>query len=211
MLVITLATSNRGKAKEFARLFGAGYSVRALAPHITLPVETGDTFAANARLKAESVFASLGGTKAVLADDSGLEVGALGGLPGVRSARYAGPEAGDEENVALLIAELEGQTDRRARFVCELALVLPGEGKGFGPRLVTARGELRGRISECRRGDGGFGYDPVFVPDGWERTLAEVEAGEKDRVSHRGAAVQALLRELHTQVGGELAHGRGKG
>ena len=134
--------------------------------------------------------ATLGGRVAVLADDSGLAVDALGGSPGVRSARYAGEAAGDDANNQKLLADLAGSPDRSARFVCALALVLPD---GV---LVTAEGELRGRIVAEPRGARGFGYDPLFQPDGCAVTLAEMENGQKDAMSHRARAVAELRGRL---------------
>ena len=188
--VVVLATGNAGKAREFGRLFGGAFEVRVMPASVGLPEETGETFAANARLKAEAVFRALGGDVAVLADDSGLEVGALGGRPGVLSARYAGERAGDADNVAKLLAELAGGADRRARFVCSLCLLLP---RG---RRVEVEGFSLGTITRAPRGEDGFGYDPVFQPGGWQLTLAEASPEDKDRVSHRGAAARELLRRL---------------
>jgi XTP/dITP diphosphohydrolase len=219
---LVLATRNPGKAREFARLLERVFSVRPLPPAVALPHETGPTFAANARLKAEAVFSVLGGEVAVLADDSGLEVAALDGRPGVLSARYAGDDARDEENVGKLLAELSGRADRTARFVCALCLALPPEqpaegptervakgpverpggrpGPDAAPRLFEARGVLEGVITQTPRGTEGFGYDPVFQPRGWERTLSEASPADKDGVSHRGAAARALLARLRDGV-----------
>ena len=127
---MVVATRNRGKAEEFGRLLGEGISVAPLPDTVRLPEETGATFAENAMLKALGAFAALGGTVPVLADDSGLEVDALGGDPGVRSARYAGDAATDEENVALLLSRLGGRGERTARFVCALVLVAAGDRAG---------------------------------------------------------------------------------
>ena len=191
---VVLATRNAGKVREFDRLLAGTFVVRALPSGLKLPPETGDTFAANARLKAEAVFAELGGVCAVLADDSGLEVAALGGRPGIFSARFAGEGAGDADNVAKLLCELSGEVDRRARFVCALCLVRPpGEG---AQRVVEVQGSTNGFITASPRGLDGFGYDPVFRPEGWESTLAEASPDDKDAVSHRGAAVRALLARL---------------
>ena len=187
---VVLATGNAGKAREFGRLFGGAFEVRVMPDSVGLPEETGGTFAANARLKAEAVFRALEGTVAVLADDSGLEVTALCGRPGVLSARYAGEGAGDADNVAKLLDEMSGRADRRARFACSLCLLLPNA------RRVEVEGFSRGTITEAPRGEDGFGYDPVFQPDGWELTLAEASPRDKDRVSHRGAAARELLQRL---------------
>ncbi len=209
-LAVVLATGNRGKAREFGRLLGEAMVVDPLPPGVTLPEETGRTFAANARLKAESAYSALQGRTAVLADDSGLEVKALGGRPGVLSARFAGPGASDELNVAKLLGELAGSDDRGARFVCCLCLVLPGrpvEGSAAldGAERIEVVGETEGTISIAPRGEDGFGYDPVFQPHGWRFTLAEATPEDKDRVSHRGAAARALLYALEER--GVLSHG----
>jgi XTP/dITP diphosphohydrolase len=190
---VVLATANTGKAREFGRLLGSAFSVEPMPAGVCLPEETGATFAENARMKAQSVFQALRHEAAVLADDSGLEVDALGGRPGVMSARFAGVGATDDENVRKLLAELVGCTKRRARFVCCLCLVLR-DGS-----TVEVEGASRGTITEVPRGNDGFGYDPVFVPEGWVLTLAEARPEEKDRVSHRGAAVRVLLSVLQTK------------
>lgn len=192
---IVLATKNQGKASEFERLFGGSIHVRALPSDMELPPETGLTFRENALIKARAAFDSLGGSSAVLADDSGLEVDALGGRPGVFSARYAGPMAADSDNVAKLLAELENVSNRAARFVCELVLIIPG-GQNSDPITLFARGEVEGQIVLAPRGTAGFGYDPVFQPEGWEKTLAEAAPEEKDAVSHRGRAAKQLLQKL---------------
>ena len=144
----------------------------------------------------------LAGPTAVLADDSGLAVDRLEGRPGVRSARYAGDGADDEQNVALVLAQLAALgagVGRGGQFVCALALVLPAESDG-APRVVQAEGVLAGEVIATPRGSGGFGYDPVFRPAGWQRTLAEVDGAEKDTVSHRAAAVAALRRQLEREA-----------
>ena len=197
--VIVLATANPGKAREFARLLGGAVEVRPLPPSVSLPEETGRTFAENARLKATWAHRALGGEQAVLADDSGLEVAALDGRPGLLSARFAGPVATDDQNVAKLLGELQGKGDRRARFVCRLCLVLRNGS------LIEEVGVTNGIITESPRGVDGFGYDPVFVPEGWTCTLAEAPPEQKDQVSHRGAAARALLHEL--QLRGVLDSG----
>jgi len=187
---VVLASANAGKAKEFDRLLAGAVQVEPMPAWIVLPEETGTTFAENACLKARSVFEVLRGGSAVLADDSGLEVAALGGRPGVTSARFAGEKATDAENVAKLLRELAGCEERSARFVCRLCLVLQDGAK------IEAGGVSQGTIVESPRGSGGFGYDPVFQPAGWALTLAEASPADKDQVSHRGAAARALLSEL---------------
>lgn len=196
-LRVVVATANPGKAREFGRLLGSRFRVEPLPPDVVLPEETGHTFAENARLKAYGAFDALGGAVAVLADDSGIEVAALGGLPGVRSARFAGDGASDEANVALLLERLGTRADREARFVCALALVLPGAPPSGG--LREAQGLLPGSVVHQPRGLEGFGYDPVFMPRGWRTTLAEAGPEAKDRVSHRGCAVSALVEALLTE------------
>jgi XTP/dITP diphosphohydrolase len=184
---IVLASGNAHKAVELARVL-PGWDVQAYAGE--LPEETGDTFAANALLKARHVFAATGGRDWVLADDSGIEAAALGGIPGVRSARYAGEDATDEENLAKLLAALDGRDDRRVRYVAELVAIAPGGAE------LHARGELTGTLAEAPRGSGGFGYDPAFVPDGETRTVAEMAPEEKDTLSHRARAAAALRPQL---------------
>ncbi len=197
-LAVVLATRNSGKAREFTRLLGEAFALRTVPERVSLPEETGETFADNARLKVDIVYAALGGKTGVLADDSGLQVTALGGEPGVHSARYAGAHATDEENVRKLLAGLGGYTDRTARFVCALCLILPPEppGPAARPRLFTVEGLLEGTITPFPRGRDGFGYDPVFEPLGWRETLSEARPHDKDAVSHRGAAARALLARL---------------
>ncbi len=166
------------------------------------PVEDGLTFETNARIKAR--FAARATGLPALADDSGIEVEALGGAPGVRTRRYAGPDATDEENNARLIRELEGvPAERRgARYVCVLALAIPDESAPGGLRIVERRGTTRGRIALEPRGSGGFGYDPLFEPARERpggRTFGEYPAAAKDAISHRGRAARRmapLLRAL---------------
>jgi XTP/dITP diphosphohydrolase len=163
-----------------------------------MPEETGTTFLANARLKARAALAATG--RPSLADDSGLEVDALGGEPGVFSARYAGVSGpgADEANNAKLLTELAGihGPNRRARFRCVLVLAAPGV-----PELV-GQGAIEGFVLPALRGPGGFGYDPLFQPEGDERSLAEFAPEEKNRVSHRGQAARQLLALLAARTGG---------
>jgi XTP/dITP diphosphohydrolase len=206
-LAVVLASRNPGKIREFERLLGYAFRVDLAPAAVDLPEETGGTFAENARIKAEAVFAALGGAVPVLADDSGLEVAALDGRPGVLSARYAGDAARDEDNVSKLLAELRGKADRGARFVCELCLIVPLEPsvRGAERRIIETRGVVEGTITEAPRGTAGFGYDPIFRPQGLEETLAEASPASKDLVSHRGAAVGALIVRLREE--GLLGHG----
>ena len=152
--------------------------------------ETGDTYLENATLKARAVAAAVEGP--ALADDSGIEVDALGGRPGVRSARYAGEDASDQENLEELIRAIKGVPagGRTARYRCVVVLATPG-----GDDLV-AEGVCEGTLMPKPRGTRGFGYDPIFVPAGWDATMAELADGEKDRISHRGRALRALGETL---------------
>jgi XTP/dITP diphosphohydrolase len=190
---VVLASGNRHKARELGRVL-PGFEVEPYAGQ--LPEETGATFLANARLKARHVHRALHGSAWVLADDSGIAADALDGAPGVRSARYSGAGAGDRENLAKLLAALEGRADRRVAYVAELVAIAPDG------RELHARGELRGSLADRPRGAGGFGYDPGFVPEGESRTVAEMSAEEKDAISHRARAAAALLPRLRAAVGG---------
>jgi XTP/dITP diphosphohydrolase len=178
---VVLATRNAHKLREFRRLL-PGVELHGLPDDVELPPETGETFAENALVKARVAAAATGSP--ALADDSGIEAEALGGCPGVRSARYAGLEATDAENLDLLRAEAPPGSG--LRYVCVVAYVAPGE----EPRL--AEGTCAGRMAEAPRGERGFGYDPVFVPEDSDgrRTMAELSDEEKDRISHRGRAVR---------------------
>jgi XTP/dITP diphosphohydrolase len=173
--------------KEIERLLApAGIAVQPLPAGIELPPEDGVTFAENALPKARAAAEATGGP--AIADDSGIEAQALGGGPGVRSARYAGPAASDEDNLAKFVAEVPAGD--HLRYVCALAFVDPDSGE---ERLFI--GDCTGRMASEPRGTGGFGYDPVFVPDGeWQgRTMAELSDAEKDGISHRGNAVRQLI------------------
>jgi XTP/dITP diphosphohydrolase len=185
---LTLATRNPHKVREFAVLLD-GVDVAGLPDAVELPEETGATFADNALLKARAAVAATG--TAAIADDSGIESAALGGRPGVRSARYAGEDATDEQNLAKLVAE--APTGSALAYVCVIALVDPEAGTE-----QVFEGRCTGTMSAERRGAGGFGYDPVFVPDddGSGRTMAELSVAEKDAISHRGRAARALLAHL---------------
>jgi XTP/dITP diphosphohydrolase len=185
-LRIVMASRNQHKARELAGLL-APHILEPLPDSVQLPPENGETFADNALIKARAAAAAAGAT--ALADDSGIVVAALGDAPGVRSARYAGEAAGDEQNLRKLLDDMEGERDRRAAYVCVLALVEPDGSE----RLFEGRCE--GRLADAPRGAGGFGYDPAFVPDdlnGPERTMAEITPDEKDAISHRGRAARAL-------------------
>ncbi len=193
-MTIVLATTNKKKLEEMKRMF-AGYDIRFVTlnsfPGCPEIVEDGKTFRANALKKAIAV-AKFTGYPAV-ADDSGLEVTALGGAPGVFSARYAGEKAIDSENVKKLLGEMGALTesgDRGARFVCCVAFAVP-EGK-----CKTFTGYVKGIIGEKQKGFNGFGYDPVFYPEGHDKTFAEMTDEEKDQLSHRGRAMKKLCSYL---------------
>lgn len=199
MQTLLIATGNPGKLASLRRLLEslplqlAGLEV---VPSVRTVAETGATFTRNAMLKARGYARQSG--LLTLADDSGLEVQALGGAPGVYSARYGGPGLSDAERCALLLRELQatGNHDRQARFVCVVAIARPDGA------CRTFRGERHGRIARAPRGANGFGYDPVFVPAGCDRTYAEVEVQAKDQASHRAEAMQtarAFLLDLVAQ------------
>ena len=189
---LVIATGTPGKLREFQALLGAlpFAPVASASLGVPVPEETGDTFLANALLKARHAAAATGA--AAIADDSGLEVDALGGAPGIRSARYAGPGAGDAANNAKLSAALAGvpPAHRGARYRCALAYVAGPD----DPSPVTAEASWEGRIVDTPRGSGGFGYDPYFWLPELGMTAAELPPDEKNRLSHRGRAL-ALLRE----------------
>lgn len=189
---LVIGSNNRKKAVELAEiLHGLPWDVKTLGdfPELPPPVEDGDTFEANAVKKAR-YFAELLGVPCV-ADDSGLEVDVLGGAPGVYSARYAGPACNDKKNVVKLLRALDGYVwhERTARFVCCACFMRPGS------EPVVARGVIEGHITAEPIGDGGFGYDPVFVPENHECTFAEMDPAKKHAISHRGRALRQL-REL---------------
>lgn len=196
--ILVVATTNAGKLREFRRLLaGVAVEVRSLADYPGAPavVEDGATFAANARRKAEAWARHTG--EAVLADDSGLEVDALGGAPGVHSARYAGPQADDAANVAQLLAALADvpAAERGARFRCVLAVAKPDGA------LLLAEGTCEGRIAAAPDGAAGFGYDPVFFHPPSGRTFAALAPEAKNAVSHRARAFAALLPDLGAFLG----------
>jgi XTP/dITP diphosphohydrolase len=186
---LVLASRNDHKVSELAELM-APHELDPLPEEVELPPETATTFKGNALIKARAAAVATG--RPALADDSGIEAAALGGAPGVFSARYAGDSATDEENLAKLLREVPRDGDRRVAYVCVLVVVDPEGGE------LVAEGRCEGELTHDPRGDGGFGYDPAFVPadsdDG--RTMAELEPGEKDAISHRGRAARAMLEQL---------------
>jgi XTP/dITP diphosphohydrolase len=187
---VVVATRNEHKLRELAEIL-VGFELEPLPPEVELPPETGETFEENALIKARAARAAVG--RAALADDSGISARALGGRPGVRSARFAGEHATDEENLSRLIAELQGR-DPAVSYVCVLAYV-----DGAGAETVV-EGRCDGVLIDEPRGDGGFGYDPAFVPvdtgAGDQRTMAELSPAEKHAISHRGRAARALAEAL---------------
>lgn len=187
---IVFATNNAHKLAEVSAVLGDGYRLvtpRDCGVEEEIP-ETQATLEGNALQKARYLHARTG--RDCFADDTGLEVAALGGAPGVHSARYATDGHDFAANNRLLLKNLEGQTDRRARFRTVVALILDGEEHLF-------EGIVEGRIIEAERGVEGFGYDPLFIPDGSDKTFAEMDADEKNAVSHRGRAIRKLAAHLH--------------
>jgi XTP/dITP diphosphohydrolase len=191
---LLLATRNDHKRREFDRLLGSGrWRIDLLPESVVLPAEDGETFAENALGKARAAAAATG--RLSIADDSGIEAAALGGAPGVRSARYAGEHASDEENLAKLVREAPAGSP--VRYVCVIALVDPA-------RDVEAlfEGTCEGTLAERPRGEGGFGYDPAFLPDDGPPglTMAELPDAQKDAISHRGRAARSLAAWLEREA-----------
>lgn len=187
---IVFASGNKGKLREASEIF-EGFEIIPVSvfPDWNAPDETGATFLQNALIKAEAA-AVAAKDHAVLADDSGLVVPALGGKPGIFSARFS-KEGTDAANRAKLLDELSGKADRSAFFVCAAVMIFPDR------TLIAAEGKCDGKIIVTERGDNGFGYDPVFVPRGFDRTLAELPEDEKNLLSHRGKAFRRLIALLH--------------
>ena len=198
---IVLATRSVHKLRELRELLALEHAVLVSLDELGVdgdPIEDGETFETNARIKAR--FAARATGLPALADDSGIEVDALEGVPGVRTRRYAGEQATDAQNNTKLLGALDGlPPDRRgARYVCVLAFAEPVPG-GRAPRIVTARGTCRGRIAAAPKGTGGFGYDPIFEPDTeppGARTLGEWSAAEKHEISHRARAARRMAPKL---------------
>jgi len=182
-----VATRNQHKLRELDEVLDS-LELVALPEEVELPAEEGQTFADNALAKARAAHLATG--LAAIADDSGIEARALGGRPGVRSARYAGPQATDEQNLELLLRDLAGAADRSVAYVCALAYI----DEGGAEHLFEGR--CQGELAREPRGSGGFGYDPAFVPDdigpGDARTMAELSPDEKHAISHRGRAAREL-------------------
>ncbi len=191
---LLIATRNAHKAREFARILPPQFELKTLAdfPDAPDPEETGATFEANAAIKAESISAVFPGL--VVSDDSGICVDALGGMPGVYSARYAGTHGADDANNEKMLAELASKPESdkpfTARYVCAISVAREGR------ELACFVGTCEGQITLSPRGTGGFGYDPLFIPDGYDCTMAEISAEEKNAISHRGAALRLFEQWL---------------
>lgn len=192
---LVVATANKGKLAEVIRIIGTGYELLTIDDFvgIEMPEENGDTFSDNAAIKAIAVARQTG--LPALADDSGLQVDALGGRPGVYSARFGAPEAKDDiDRYSLLLRLMEDVPEgkRSARFISAVALAT-------NERIVSvAEGKCEGKVIFAPRGDKGFGYDPIFVPSGMDKTYAELSGAEKDAISHRRRALEALLPSLES-------------
>ncbi|MCX2738595.1 non-canonical purine NTP diphosphatase [Pontibacter anaerobius] len=189
MKKLCFATNNRHKLAEVSQMLEGKYellSLQDIGCNEELPEEQ-DTLEGNSRQKAEYVWDNY--SVSCFADDTGLEVEALNGEPGVYSARYAGPQRSDADNINKLLESLQGQQNRRARFRTSITLILDGQQHQF-------EGIVTGSIATEWQGDKGFGYDPVFIPDGHDRTFAQMSAGEKNAISHRGRATEELVRFL---------------
>ena len=186
---VVVATRNPHKVEELGEIL-TGLELRPLPDDVVMPPEDAPDFAGNALGKARAAREQTG--SAVLADDSGIAARALGGRPGVRSARYAGPDATDADNLALLLQEMEGREDRAVAYVCAIAFI-----DEDGAELVR-EARCEGVLAEEPRGDGGFGYDPAFIPDdiGDGRTMAELTPAEKHAISHRGRAARAIANAI---------------
>ncbi|MGA8805912.1 MAG: RdgB/HAM1 family non-canonical purine NTP pyrophosphatase [Solirubrobacterales bacterium] len=195
MSALLLATRNEHKLRELREAL-PGVEIDPLPPEVELPPEEGETFAENALGKARAAHAATGRT--AIADDSGIEAYGLAGRPGVRSARYAGEDATDEENLAKLLEEVGAQQDRRVAYVCAIALADEDGSESL------FEGRCEGTLAREPRGSGGFGYDPAFLPDDTgpddERTMAELAPAEKHAISHRGRAAGKLAEHLGIEV-----------
>ena len=193
---LLIATRNTHKAREFARILPPQFELKTLAdfPGAPDPEETGTTFAENAAIKAESISAAFPGL--VVSDDSGICVDALGGMPGVYSARYAGTHGDDEGNNRKMLTELSAKPETEkpftARYVCAISVASGGK------ELASFIGTVEGQITLSPRGTGGFGYDPLFIPAGYNCTMAEISAEEKNSISHRGEALRKFEAWLAT-------------
>lgn len=194
---LIIATTNEGKLREYRELLsGIGAELDGLYafPGLREAVESGGTFEENAAIKAREY--ALQTREWVLADDSGLEVAALGGEPGVNSARFGGAAVGYDEKIRMILDRLRGAADRTARFTCVIALARPD-----GSIAATATGVCTGVVAAAPRGSNGFGYDPVFVPEGHDRTFGEMHDEEKSALSHRARATEQIIRKMLDFIG----------
>lgn len=190
---IVLATRNKGKIRELERIFASNLpGVKLLGtdafPDLADVAETEDTFEGNALLKARAVSHST--NLPAIADDSGLAVDHLGGAPGIFSARYSGVHGDDQANLNKVLREMDGVTNRKAQFVCAAAFVAP---RGYE---IVLRAEMVGNLIDAPRGEKGFGYDPIFIPIGFNQTTGEMDPELKDSISHRGKAMRELAEEI---------------
>lgn len=197
MLQLLAATSNKHKVEEFRKMLNDLNSRVNIVTPDTIPnfpvlIEDGNSFEENAEKKAEQ--ASAYADMAAFADDSGLVVEALDGAPGIYSARYAGEGATDAERIAKLLEAMKGKTDRRAKFVCAIAIAYRGDD------VALFRGEVCGTIVEAPRGTNGFGYDPVFIPEGYDKTFGELPSEVKDSISHRAAAMIKAVKFIRAEL-----------
>jgi XTP/dITP diphosphohydrolase len=192
MKTLLFASTNINKLKEVQQITGEDYNIKGLREINFLGEipETQDTIEGNALQKAQFLYERI--KTNCFADDTGLEVEALNGAPGVHSARYAGESKDDTANVNKLLKELKGKTNRKARFKTVIALI-------FKDKEYTFEGIINGHIAEAPKGDSGFGYDPVFIPDNYDKSFAELDSEEKNRISHRALAVQKLADFLEKQ------------
>ena len=197
-MILYFASNNSNKAEEIRSILPQGIELKTLLD-IELDTEipeTGITLAENAKIKAQ--FLAEKGFSPVFADDTGLEVSALDGAPGVYSARYAGAQRNHQDNIALLLNNLNGITSRKAQFVTQICLIWHGETHYF-------EGKVEGKITQSPKGSKGFGYDPVFIPENESKTFAEMEMEEKNKFSHRSRAVQKLIEFLKLKVENNLS------
>lgn len=186
---LVFATNNAHKLMEIRKIIPPGFEVAGLKDigcEVDIP-ETAETLEGNADIKARFVYEHYG--RNCFADDTGLEVDALNGKPGVYSARYAGEDGNADKNIIKLLREMQGVADRRAQFRTVISLLIDGE-------IIHFEGRVEGRILHERRGEDGFGYDPVFLPDGYDQSFAEMDLALKNSISHRGRAVRKLIEFL---------------
>lgn len=197
MTKLIIATTNKGKLREYEEMFG-GIGVEFVGldsfEKLLEPIEDGATFLANAEKKAREYALQTGNW--VMADDSGLEVSALGGAPGVNSARFGGPGSDYARKMDLILDSLSNSPDRSARFVCVIAVARPD-----GSIAAVSEGECRGSIAPEPRGSNGFGYDPIFIPEGHERTFGELADEKKRSLSHRGRAANEIIPKMLDFIG----------